>query len=461
MLFNSIEFIFFFLPTVFSVYFLFTKIRLFEISKIWLILASLFFYGFWNIDYVPLIISSILINFYLGRFLVRRKKNLDKKIIFLVGIIINISILGFFKYFDFIIFNINQISGSNMSLMNIALPLAISFFTLQQIAFLVDCYEGVSKEKSLINYSLFVVFFPQLIAGPIVHHKNTLSQFSDIKNKRLNLKNVQVGILIFSIGLFKKIVLADNLAEIANPGFTEYYSHDFYSAWLTAVAYSLQLYFDFSGYADMAIGSALLFNIKLPINFNSPLKSTSIIEFWSKWHISLTNFINAYIYNPLLLSFKQISFSKAMFATFISIMIAGIWHGAAWSFFLYGLVHSLALIANHLFRKNRLRLNRYLSWILFFIFINCAFVIFRAETLTGSFNIILSMFSFSHLNEINTLDLIIVIFAFLLIFPSRNSTFYYENGVKSNFKVAVFLAVIMVINFASISEPSTFIYFQF
>ena len=298
MLFNSYEFIFLFLPITFFVYFYLNKKRLTEVSKGFLVLSSLFFYSWWNIVYLPIILCSMLFNYLAGKFLTRSNFS-NKKIALTVGIVINLLLLGYFKYADFFIENLNIILGQKIDLFHLALPLAISFFTFQQIAYLVDSYKQETKEYDFLNYALFVTFFPQLIAGPIVHHKEMMPQFKKLKNKVINYKNISLGIFIFSIGLFKKVVIADTLSNLVNLGYSQVETLTLVEAWATSLSYTFQLYFDFSGYVDMAIGIALLFNIKLPINFNSPYKALNIQDFWRRWHITLTRFLRDYIYIPL------------------------------------------------------------------------------------------------------------------------------------------------------------------
>jgi len=293
MLFNSYEFIFTFLPITFFIYFYLNSKRLTQASKVFLVLSSLFFYSWWNVVYLPLILISMLFNYSIGNTLSNKKdfnKSFSKKTILIFGIICNISLLGYFKYGDFFIENFNLLSGANANLLHLLLPLAISFFTFQQIAYLVDSYKAETKEYNFLNYTLFVTFFPQLIAGPIVHHKEMMPQFANVRNMLINYRNIALGLFIFSIGLFKKVVIADTFAVWANNGFDVATNLNFFEAWATSLSYTFQLYFDFSGYTDMAIGIALFFNIKLPINFNSPYKALSIKDFWRRWHITLSRF---------------------------------------------------------------------------------------------------------------------------------------------------------------------------
>ena len=282
MLFNSYIFIFAFLPLTFFLYFFLNKKRMTELAKAFLVFASLFFYSWWNVLYLPLILSSMLINFALGKQLRTKAAKLQgsRKAVLIFGIIFNVALLGYFKYTDFFLENFNFVFGTQIELLKLALPLAISFFTFQQIAYLVDSYRRETKEYDFLTYALFVSFFPQLIAGPIVHHAEMMPQFARLKNRLINYANILMGLFIFSIGLFKKVVIADTFAIWVKHGFDNMPSLELITGWTTSLAYTFQLYFDFSGYCDMAIGAALLFNIKLPINFNSPYKSLDIQDFF-------------------------------------------------------------------------------------------------------------------------------------------------------------------------------------
>ena len=300
MLFNSFEYIFAFLPLIFLLYFALSKVRI-NTAKITLILASLFFYAWWKLEYLPILLGSILFNFTLSNLIWdnKLKSFLPKKFVLIFGIAANLALLGYYKYADFFIENVNDALGKSYDSLNLLLPLAISFFTFQQITYLVDSYKGDIKKHSFLSYTLFVTFFPQLIAGPIVHHKEMIPQFESKLNWVKNYKNIVMGLFIFSIGLFKKVMIADQFAVWATAGFDGSTSLSLLEAWATSLSYTFQLYFDFSGYTDMAIGAALLFNIKLPFNFNSPYKALNIQDFWRRWHMTLTRFLTEYIYIPL------------------------------------------------------------------------------------------------------------------------------------------------------------------
>ena len=395
MLFNSYIFIFFFFPITFFIYFYLNKKRLTEASKGFLVLSSLFFYSWWNIAYLPLILISMLFNYTLGRELskpTQSEKSYSAKTLLTAGIIFNLGLLGYFKYSDFFITNINTAMNGHIPLLNLALPLAISFYTFQQIAYLVDSYRKETKEYDFLNYAVFVTFFPQLIAGPIVHHAEMMPQFALLKNKVKNYHNISLGLFIFAIGLFKKVIIADSFAIWATQGFDVEKTLNMLEAWFTSLSYTFQLYFDFSGYTDMAIGIALLFNIKLPINFDSPYKATSIQDFWRRWHITLSRFLKDYIYISLGGNRKgEIRTYTNLFATFL---LGGIWHGAGWTFILWGTLHGLALVIHRAWQKLGLHMPMILAWFITFNFINIAWVFFRAKEWEDAIKVLSSMFNF-------------------------------------------------------------------
>jgi len=400
MLFSTFTFILGFLPVVFLVYFYLNKKKLIIAAKAWLILSSLFFYSWWNVVYLPLIISSVLFNFYITNAMLKVDENsrLSKKILLLIGIIFNVGLLFYFKYMDFFIGNINALTQSEIDLLHLALPLGISFYTLQQIAFIVDSYEGLVKKKNFLDYTLFVVFFPQLIAGPIVHYKEVMPQFESLRGKIFSHAYIALGLFVFSLGLFKKVIIADTFATWVHKGFDVEHTLSLFDAWISSLSYTFQLYFDFSGYSDMAIGIALLFNIKLPQNFNSPLKATGMIDYWKRWHITLTNFITSYIYTPIVRSFIPLTFHKAMFATVIVFLISGMWHGAGWTFIFWGFLHGAGVVINHYWQKKiKIKMPKYLAWFITFNFLNIGNVFFRAPDFERAISILKSMFDTQHI----------------------------------------------------------------
>jgi D-alanyl-lipoteichoic acid acyltransferase DltB (MBOAT superfamily) len=409
MLFNSAEFIFFFLPLSLFFFFFLAKRFSNEVAIASLVASSLFFYGWWNPKYLLLLSLSMAFNYRLG---MQLGKNASKNLLTL-GIVINLATIAYFKYAGFIVLNLNTVTGNDWSLGNIILPLAISFFTFQQIAYLVDSYKGITKEYSFLHYALFVSFFPQLIAGPIVHHKDMLPQFSSIKRYQANALNFKIGLTIFAIGLFKKTVLADGIAVYANPVFTlaDAGGHiDFLMAWGGALAYTFQLYFDFSGYSDMAIGIARLFGIILPLNFYSPYKAANISEFWRRWHMTLSHFLRDYVY--IALGGNRSGKIKRYTNLFITMLLGGLWHGAGWNFIIWGALHGSYLMINLAWQALKVKyslfsvtgkLYTFLAWLLTFVVVVIGWVFFRAVSLEGAINILSGMFGLNGISVPNAI----------------------------------------------------------
>lgn len=390
MLFNSYQYILLFLPISLIIYFTLNHYRLVQAAKFWLVLVSIFFYGYWNLTYVPLLVGSILFNYTIGFFLLKKQSDpFSKKIILVIGLAGNIALLAFFKYTDFLIGIVNNFKALPLDFLYIILPLGISFFTFTQIAYLVDIYRGFIKEYKLLNFFLFVTFFPHLLAGPIIHHKEMMPQFDRLKNKILNYKNLSSGLYLIVIGLFKKVIIADTFAMYANAGFNSPHSIHFLQAWITSLSYTLQLYFDFSGYTDIAIGSSLMFNISLPINFNSPYRALNIQDFWRRWHITLSRFLRDYIYIPL--GGNRQSESRTLFNLVVTFFIGGLWHGAGLTFVFWGVLHGIAMVIHRLWQRLGYTLPKLLAWFLTFQFVNAAWVFFRADTFTTASNILQGM----------------------------------------------------------------------
>lgn len=390
MIFSSYEFIGLFLPLTFLIYFLLQHNLSSSWAKAWLVTASLGFYSWWNISYTPLLLLSLVINFSLGQILSSEENKIKNKQHYLIaGLLLNIGFLAYFKYAGFITGNINALTNSHITIPEIILPLGISFYTFQKIAFLVDSYKKNTGRYNFLDFCLFVTFFPQLIAGPIVHHKDVMPQFSATNNNKINLHHCALGLCLFGIGLFKKVMIADLFAQWANTGFNTDEQHAFIAAWATSLSYTFQLYFDFSGYTDMAIGAAILFNIKLPMNFNSPYKAVNIQDFWRRWHITLGNFLRDYIYIPLGGSKKYLPITCVNL--FITFLIGGIWHGASWMFVIWGALHGMALVIHRLWQHTHIKLHTVLSWGLTFLFVNATWIFFRAEDLETAFSILRGM----------------------------------------------------------------------
>jgi D-alanyl-lipoteichoic acid acyltransferase DltB (MBOAT superfamily) len=402
MLFHSVEFLFVFLPVTWIGFLLLVRAGWFRGVLAWLTLASLVFYGWWNPAYLSLIIGSILLNFWLGRGI---GSNAPPKVrigILLLGLLINVGALGYFKYANFFVDNINFAFGSGFNLERVILPLAISFFTFQQVAYLVDVWKGGSPKYAFIDYAFFVAFFPQLIAGPIVHHGEILPQVAKERWKPVRMLNLQIGITIFIIGLFKKMVLADGCAEYATPIFNASATGIIFApteAWIGVVAYTLQLYFDFSGYSDMAIGLARCFGIILPLNFDAPYKATNIIDFWRKWHMTLSRFLRDYVYIPLGGSRKGLTIRYSNLL--ITMLLGGLWHGAGWNFVIWGGLHGIYLVLNHVFNGLRWfqfaagsvasRLAGVAGWAITMLAVMVSWVFFRSLDLPSAWRMLESL----------------------------------------------------------------------
>jgi len=488
MLFNSYIFIFIFLPAVFFIYFGLILNKKNYLAKCWLVIASLFFYGWWNIYFLPILIVSILVNFSITRKIQSLKKNKNdakpRKIFFLAGLLFNIAFLGYFKYRDFFLETINQIFQSDFVLLHLVFPLGISFFTLQQIAFLVDAYEDLADEPNFIDYSVFVAFFPQLIAGPIVHHQEMMPQFSAFQNQRVDYKNITQGVLIFFIGLFKKVVIADTFAGWATTGFDDATTLTFIEAWATSLSFTFQLYFDFSAYSDMAVGIALLFNIKLPNNFNSPYKALNIRDFWRRWHMTLGRFLKDYIYIPLggnrLGSFRL---HINLIATFL---LCGLWHGAGGIFIFWGALHGIALVTYQFWLQMNIKMHYFLAGTLTFLFVNFSWIFFRAKEWEDAIKVIRGMLGFSgvvvttdliealpfvknfgfyvgdHLLNIEASDDVfrMLFLAGIMILFCKNST-HISNTARMNWTTIIIASFVIVLSIFSLGKESPFLYFNF
>ncbi|WP_291993799.1 MBOAT family protein [Candidatus Accumulibacter sp. ACC003] len=405
MLFNSYSFLLLYLPITALVFFRLGT-RSSKLAALWLAAASLFFYGYWNAAYVGLLLLSIIFNYGIG-FALARECDLGnvqrKNVILAIGVTADLTLLGYYKYANFFLTTANALFSTDWSLQNILLPLGISFFTFTQIAFLVDTWSGKAREYNFIHYLLFVTYFPHLIAGPVLHHKEMMPQFARRETYRPSWENFAVGLTIFSIGLFKKAVLADGISPYANDAFAQAnatQSMDFLAAWGGALAYTAQLYFDFSGYSDMAIGLSRLFGIVLPLNFNSPYKATSISDFWRCWHMTLSRFLRDYLYIPLGGDRKGRFRRQVNLMT--TMLLGGLWHGASWNFVLWGGLHGLYLVINHAWRLAREhvfssgaapgRAERLAGWGITFFAVVVAWVFFRATTLPGALNMLKGMF---------------------------------------------------------------------
>lgn len=386
------------------------------------------------------------------------------------GIVVNLGVLGFFKYTHFLVENIEWALGTRFYLMEIVLPLAISFFTFQQIAYLVDSYRGTTHETELVNYLLFVTFFPQLIAGPIVHHAEVLPQFEDETRKTLSWDNIARGLHVFAIGLFKKVVLADSLALFVRLGFDTEVPLSVFEAWVVTFSYTFQLYFDFSGYTDMGLGAARMFNIELPQNFRSPYKALNIQEFWRRWHITLSRWLTSYLYIPL--GGSRQGLARTLRNLIITFLLGGLWHGAGWTFIVWGACHGIATIVHRLFSLTRKQLPWILAWFFTFLFVHIAWVFFRALTLKSAFLNIKALFGFAPLFAMNIFDRVHIFdfslymsllgLSFIIVLAFPNSQELSKRLKLTRVEVAklVFLLTISFL-FMNTTTPKEFLYFDF
>lgn len=400
MLFNSFEFILIFMPATLVLYYLVRQYVSLNAAIGVLVVASLFFYSYWNPIYLPLLLFSIVFNFYVGRKLFMEDKR-KARMFLIAGVVTNLSLLAYFKYANFFVDNANLLTQSNWQIDKIVLPLAISFFTFQQISYLVDSWRGLTKEYHFLHYCLFVSFFPQLIAGPIVHHGEMLPQFSKFSDWNERTRDFAIGISIFALGLFKKTIIADSLSPFVGPVFDTSGAGDidFFMAWGGALAYTFQLYFDFSGYSDMAVGAARLFGIRLPLNFFSPYKALSIVDFWRRWHISLSRFLRDYLY--IALGGNRHGRVRRYANLWTTMLLGGLWHGAGWTFIVWGALHGTYLMINHVwgellqrfgFKRQQSFGYKAFCWSITFFSAVLAWVYFRAPTIGRANDIVLAMF---------------------------------------------------------------------
>ncbi len=393
MLFNSYIFIFLFLPITLIVFFTLGKFKLIYAAKLWLLVCSLFFYGYWNPPYLILMIISIIFNHQMGRVIgLLPLKSKQATILLWIGLTINLIFIGYYKYANFFLVTVNDLFASNIIFNEIILPLGISFYTFTQMAYLVDAYRGEIQGETnydLITYSLFVVFFPQLVAGPILRHDELIPQLHKLKSFVFSHKNFAYGLTLFSLGFSKKVLIADNISPWVATVFNHPNEITFIEAWVGALSYTFQLYFDFSGYSDMAIGLGLMFNIKLPINFNSPYKANSISDFWRRWHITLSNLLRDYLYIPL--GGNRKGTVRQYLNLLTTMLLGGLWHGAGWNYVLWGGLHGIYLSINHWWRKFKQPLPSFLGWIITFIAVIFSWVLFRAKNLHEGAEIIETM----------------------------------------------------------------------
>ncbi len=502
MLFNSFIFIFIFLPITLIGWYGLNHYKRYELAKFFLTAMSLWFYGYFNLYYLTIIIASIAVNYLLSIFLTFDKSKLWQRIgpliCLIAGITFNLGLLFYFKYYDFFIENINSAFHTGFALKKILLPLGISFFTFQQLSFIIDRCLGRADHYSLVTYAAFVTFFPQLVAGPIVLHTEMIPQLEDTFNRRFNAQNFAQGIILFVLGLGKKVLLADVLALVANYGFEQPYNLDALSTLLVILSYAFELYFDFSGYSDMAMGLARMFNIILPINFNSPYKACSIKETWQRWHITLSRFFTTYVYIPL--GGNRRGKLRTILNILIVFFLSGLWHGASWTFVIWGCIQGLFVAWDSLGivgikgrpekKPSKFHIPAWAGWLFTFTIFNFLWVFFRSENVSEAIQMFKNLFGFEYTGKIfdiaAKLDiaefyvikkalqviapnmikyafllflLIYLALSFFLIFR-KNALEIAEDGKFSSVKCWG-ICIIFIWCIISLSQVSTFLYFNF
>lgn len=470
MVYTSYIFILAFLPITLIGYFGLSRIHDPLPQKLWLVGASLVFYGYYNAWYLAIIVVSILANYILAN-LIRKKGGF-----FLgFGIAFNVGLLGYFKYYDFFVSNINSLFGTNLVLREILLPLGISFFTFQQLSFLISVHKKEEALGSFLDYCMFVTFFPQLVAGPIVLYKEMIPQFQEEKRRRLCIDQFCLGVFLFSLGAFKKAVIADTVALFVENGFAQE-KLGFAAAWASALSYTLQIYFDFSGYSDMAIGLGKMFNIDLPANFDSPYKSQSISEFWRRWHITLGRALSTYVYIPL--GGNRAGKVRVCFNLFATFLVSGLWHGAAWTFVAWGALNGLFVVLERLGKPLLEKIPGAIRTAITFLIVNFLWVLFRAESFGQAMNVYRGMLCFGRLDArqlseiafdsmvnfptgVDIAYVLTLLLVLLLVVFSRKNSIQLEREFSATGKNAVIAGACLLLTLICISRGSVFIYFNF
>ena len=505
MLFNSYFFIFVFLPLSLAGWYLLNRLKRYKLAQGYLIGMSLWFYAWYNVSFLWVMLGSCLFNFGVSFFLSGRDTPRMRRFLLITGCVVNIGALGIFKYYNFFVENVNAVFGADFQTRNILLPLGISFFTFQQLSYLIDRYRGDAPHYGLMDYLSFVTFFPSLISGPIVLHASTVPQFQDETRRRFSAESFSRGVMQFSIGLAKKVLLADTLALAVNYGYENIAALDAPAALAAAVGYTLELYFDFSGYSDMAIGVGKMFRIEIPENFNSPYRATSVKDFWKRWHMTLSRFLQTYVYFPLGGSRK--GKLRTFVNTMITFLVSGLWHGANWTFIFWGFLHGLGVAAAGIVgnrkasgEKNagrklqdkgiRNRALRLLCQLATFAYVCMAFVFFRADSIQDGFLLLSRIFSFHVDGQLVQMaaamepsEIYIVTKALSLTAPSlvgaaqivamifmlavsffvltRKNTVQIISRKEISFRFTMWLAFLFAWSVISLSGVSTFVYFSF
>ena len=475
MVFSSYVFILAFLPVVLSVYYALSHLKNGIYQRLFLIAASLFFYGYYNTRYLILITASIAVNYGIA-LAIQRHRAKAGRLLLVIGILFNVGLIGYFKYYDFFVENINAVFGCSFTLRHLLLPLGISFFTFQQLSFLISVWRGEEKVERFRDYCIFVTFFPQLVAGPIVLYSEMIPQFKDERRRFFHPDYFASGIWLFSVGLFKKAVIADTLALFADNGFGMT-GLGLAAGWITALSYTLQIYFDFSGYSDMAVGLGRMFNVDIPFNFRSPYRSESISEFWRRWHITLGRALSTYVYKPL--GGNRRGLARTCVNLFLTFLVSGLWHGAAWTFVLWGALHGLFVVAERVLDKPLKKIPKPVRVCGTFLVVTVLWVLFRADGFAQALEVWRGMVSFGNpaISQLDTvvgtaayidfplaLDCVyvLVLEAVLLfvVFRFPNSCDLLDRFTPSR-KTMIAAAVLFTVALLCLARESVFIYFNF
>ncbi len=475
MVFSSYVFIFAFLPVVLSVYYALSNLKNGIYQRLFLIAASLFFYGYYNTKYLILITASIAVNYGIA-LAIQTHRAKAGRLFLVVGILFNVGLIGYFKYYDFFVENINAVFGCSFTLRRLLLPLGISFFTFQQLSFLISVWRGEEKVERFRDYCIFVTFFPQLVAGPIVLYSEMIPQFRDERRRFFHPDRFASGIWLFTVGLFKKAVIADTLALFADNGFGMT-GLGLAAGWITAISYTLQIYFDFSGYSDMAVGLGRMFNVDIPFNFRSPYRSESISEFWRRWHITLGRALSTYVYKPL--GGNRRGLARTCLNLFLTFLVSGLWHGATWTFVLWGALHGLFVVTERILDRPLKKIPKPVRVCGTFLVVTALWVLFRADGFRQALEVWRGMVAFGNpaIAQLNTvvgtaayIDFplafdcvyILVLEAVLLfvVFRCPNSCDLLDRfrPSRKTMNVAAFLFVIALL---CLARESVFIYFNF
>jgi alginate O-acetyltransferase complex protein AlgI len=468
LLFNSYQFVFVFLPLLLVGYELLALGGVRSAVPLFLVLGSLFFYGWWDWRYLFLFGLSIAFNYSWAQVLRSRPiagadKRSAPRAMLAAGIAINLGLLGYFKYRNFFVSSVAAVAGRHWAMPPIVLPLAISFFTFEQITYLTSAWRGEIETRDFLSYALFITFFPHLIAGPIVRYGDIFPQLNRTSRYRLSADNLSAGLMIFAIGLFKKVMIADTLKVWLDPIFDTAVHPGFVDAWAAALAFGLEIYFDFSGYSDMAIGLARMLNVRFPENFDSPYKARGPIEFWRRWHITLSFFLRDYLYIPL--GGNRHGKVRQHFNLFVTMLLGGLWHGADWTFVIWGALHGVALSANHLWRDRKFGMPAPLAWMLTFIFVTLAWVLFRTHSIGGAVAIFSGMAGLNGLGwaggKVGPPELRECLAGLFVVLccPNRQTIMGWQ--WRSDYLYAVAFAVLAGMSVLQMSNPPPFIYFQF